>query len=157
MTNLKARLSRLLCETLLPSECLTLWNRTLSCSVQPVLWGKTVCVQQHDEIAPAWLLNLYCGVPSEAACAQGSQLSSLLPQTGILSTWQTSRSGALLKSHDVIKKKYLCPNYSAHFHSFPLSLPSEMGEGGCRSDFLVGGAKLRCGGCYTDLGEAQLW
>lgn len=91
----------------LPRERLTLWNRSLSCSVQPAPWGKSACVQRHDEITPAWLLNLSCGVPSEAACARGSQLSGLLPQTGILSTWQTSTSGVTLKSHAAIKKKSL--------------------------------------------------
>lgn len=90
--------------------------------------GKSACVQQHDEITPAWLLNLYGGVPSEAAGAQGSQLSGLLPQTGILSTWQTPTSGVTLKSHAAIQKKSLS-------HSFPPSLAPEKGDGGRSSDF----------------------
>lgn len=73
------------------------------------------CSSMMKSPLPAWRFNLYCGVLSEAACAQDGQLSSLQPQTGILSTWQTSKSGVMLQSHAVIKKKYLCHNYSALF------------------------------------------
>lgn len=142
-----------LCEASLLRECLTLRNSALSCSAQSVLRGKTACVQQHDEITAAWLLKLYCGVPSEAACAQGGQLSSLLPQTGILSTWQTSKSGVTLKPHAVMKKKYLCHNCSA---LFPFTF-FRKGRGRLQLRVTEGGAKLSCRDCYTDLRADQIW
>lgn len=106
---------------------------------------------------PAWRFKLHCGVLSEAACAQGGQLSSLLPQTGILSTWQTSKSGVTLKSHAVIKKKYLCHNSSALF--LILSLLRFLQKGvRVDSDLTFGReAKLFQGGCYTDLRAARVW
>lgn len=85
------------------------------------------CSSMMKSPLPAWRFKLDCGVLSEAACAQGGQLSSLLPQTGILSTWQTSKSGVTLQSHAVIKEKYLCHNSRARF--LILSLPRFLQKG----------------------------
>lgn len=109
------------------------------------------CSSMMKSPLPAWHLNRYCGLLSETACTQGGQLSSLLPQTGILSTWQTSKSGVTLKSHAVIKK--VCTSVTTTMLSFSFfpSFASLRKGWGRLQIWLLEKRTFFQWGCYTDL------
>lgn len=125
LVDLMVHLWFLLREMLLLRECLTLWNRTLSCSVQPVLWGKTACACSSMMksplpaclpaclvFKPPWWASIWSsactGRPAEQPPASNRDPVNV-------AKLYSCTSDVTLTSHAVIKKKYLCYNDSALF------------------------------------------
>lgn len=159
LLDLKVHSSRLLCEMLPLRECPTLWNRTLSCSVQPVLWGKACCVR-----AAAWW-NHHC-LPGVSTSIVEFYLKQLVHRAA---SWAASslKQGSCQRGKPQsqawcyspmlwLRKSTSVTTTVLSFSCFLSFATSERGAGGFRSDFWKG-AKLLLGGCYTDLRVAQAW
>lgn len=160
LVDFKMHLWCLLCETLLLRECLTLWNRTLSCSTQPVLWGKTACACSSMMKSPlsACLVfkpPLWSSIWSSVCTGRPAAQPPASNRDPVNVANLKVRRDAKIPCCDLEKVPLLQLQCSLS-HSFPPWLPSDRGEGGFRSDFWKR-PRLFQGGCYTDLRVAQVW